>query len=256
MEEKIAQNVAAIAYVGLWSCIWTINLGWFTNHSMSFLSGGADTVSKCNKISWMILSTVSLDNVSGAVPIPGHGTISGGPEKSTSRNQYCGGPTSPPRFWRSSFSAIHQCYCQRINAMAISIAPLCVFFIIIISTIMTDYEAIPHIATNDDEYNGYYIPKGTILFGGTWPVWTITGTYLCVDRDCLPLGPYCMTPKFLKIPWSTSLNGIWRMESSIQIWWIGTLWHLVTDVGKYIQHTILRLSLSIFPLAGFVLEDT
>ena len=40
--------------------------------------------------------------------------------------------------------------------------------------ILTGYEAIPHMATNDDEYDGYYIPKGTILFGGTWPVWTIT----------------------------------------------------------------------------------
>ena len=27
MDEKIAQNVAALAYVGLWLCRWTINLG-------------------------------------------------------------------------------------------------------------------------------------------------------------------------------------------------------------------------------------
>ena len=89
-------------------------------------------------------------------------------------------------------------------------------------------------ATNDDEYDGYYIPKGTMLFGNTWRVWTITGPYLCLD--CICLGPYCMTPKFLTARWSTSLNGIWRMESSIQMWWAGTLWHLVTDAGEYIQH--------------------
>ena len=106
-------------------------------------------------------------------------------------------------------------------------------FIIIIRTMLTDFEAIPHMATNDDEYDGYYIPKGTILFGGTWQVWKINGTYLCFDS--LFLGPYCMTPKFLTIPWSTSLNGIWRMENSTQIWWIGTLWHLVTDAGEYIS---------------------
>ena len=25
MEEKIAQNVTAVAYIGLWSCEWTVN---------------------------------------------------------------------------------------------------------------------------------------------------------------------------------------------------------------------------------------
>ena len=56
--------------------------------------------------------------------------------------------------------------------MAFSIASLCVFIIVIISTIMilTDHEAIPHMATNDDEYNGYYIPKGTVLSSNTWSV--------------------------------------------------------------------------------------
>jgi hypothetical protein len=56
--------------------------------------------------------------------------------------------------------------------MAFSVSPLCVFIIIIItgSTILTDYEAIPHMATNDDEYDGYYIPKGTVLLGSAWQV--------------------------------------------------------------------------------------
>ena len=57
--------------------------------------------------------------------------------------------------------------------MTFGSAPLCVFIIIIIitvSSILTDHEAVPHMATNDDEYNGYYIPKGTILFGSAWPV--------------------------------------------------------------------------------------
>ena len=26
-------------------------------------------------------------------------------------------------------------------------------------------------ATNDDEYDGYYIPKGTIIFGNGWRVY-------------------------------------------------------------------------------------
>ena len=54
--------------------------------------------------------------------------------------------------------------------MAFSTAPLCVFICIIIRTVLTDYEALPHMATNDDEYDGYYIPKGTIVFGNTWLV--------------------------------------------------------------------------------------
>jgi hypothetical protein len=53
--------------------------------------------------------------------------------------------------------------------MAFSTAPLCVFFIINI-IILTDHEAVSHMATNDDEYDGYYIPKGTIVFGSSWLV--------------------------------------------------------------------------------------
>ena len=32
-------------------------------------------------------------------------------------------------------------------------------------------------ATNDDEYDGYYIPKGTIIFGNGWRVRTIIPTF-------------------------------------------------------------------------------
>ena len=31
-------------------------------------------------------------------------------------------------------------------------------------------EGIPHMSTNDDEYNGFYIPKGTIMIGNAWLV--------------------------------------------------------------------------------------
>ena len=41
---------------------------------------------------------------------------------------------------------------------------------IIIGTILTDHEGLPHVATSDDEYNGYYIPKGTVVFGNAWLV--------------------------------------------------------------------------------------
>ena len=60
-------------------------------------------------------------------------------------------------------------------------------------------------ATNDDEYDGYYIPKGTIVLGGSWLVRRMT-TAFCPDFPFL--GPYCMTLRFSTIRWNTNLNGI------------------------------------------------
>ena len=60
--------------------------------------------------------------------------------------------------------------------MAFNTPPWCVFFIvvtvviIIISIILTDPKAFPRTATDDDEYDGYYIPKGTNVVANTWPV--------------------------------------------------------------------------------------
>ena len=34
--------------------------------------------------------------------------------------------------------------------------------------------------TNDDEYNGYHIPKGTVIIGNAWSVRTISPT-LCPE---------------------------------------------------------------------------
>ena len=43
------------------------------------------------------------------------------------------------------------------------------FFYYNVTTILTCSEAFPHMATNDDEYDGYYIPKGTLVIGNAWP---------------------------------------------------------------------------------------
>ena len=53
------------------------------------------------------------------------------------------------------------------------VVPLGRPFIIIttgISTILTSSEGLPHMSTVDDEYNGFYIPKGTIIMGNAWLV--------------------------------------------------------------------------------------
>lgn len=31
-----------------------------------------------------------------------------------------------------------------------------------------NYLGLPHMATHDDEYNGYFIPAGTTIVGNTW----------------------------------------------------------------------------------------
>ena len=44
------------------------------------------------------------------------------------------------------------------------------FLIIIVATILTNSEGVPHMSTTDDEYNGFYIPKGTVLIANAWLV--------------------------------------------------------------------------------------
>jgi hypothetical protein len=43
-------------------------------------------------------------------------------------------------------------------------------FVTIIIIILTSFEGVPHMSTMDDEYNGFYIPKGTIMIGNAWLV--------------------------------------------------------------------------------------
>ena len=39
------------------------------------------------------------------------------------------------------------------------------------------FEGLPHMATNDDGYDGYYIPKWTVLLGNAWQVRSIILTF-------------------------------------------------------------------------------
>jgi hypothetical protein len=53
------------------------------------------------------------------------------------------------------------------------VAPLGrLFFKVMASSIiiLTRSEGVPHMASNEDEYNGYYVPKGTLLIGNAWSV--------------------------------------------------------------------------------------
>ena len=47
------------------------------------------------------------------------------------------------------------------------------FVIIIVTTIVAilmNSEAVPHMSTFDDEYNGFFIPRRTIVIGNSWLV--------------------------------------------------------------------------------------
>ena len=51
------------------------------------------------------------------------------------------------------------------------VAPLGrLFVIVVVAIILTSSEGIPHMSTIDDEYNGFYIPKGTVMIGNAWLV--------------------------------------------------------------------------------------
>ena len=51
-----------------------------------------------------------------------------------------------------------------------SVLPLGRPFVTIIITILTSSEALPHMSIIDDEYNGFFIPKGTAVMGNVWLV--------------------------------------------------------------------------------------
>ena len=44
------------------------------------------------------------------------------------------------------------------------------FLIVIVATILMSFKAVPHMSTIDDEYKGFYIPKGTVVIGNAWLV--------------------------------------------------------------------------------------
>ena len=57
------------------------------------------------------------------------------------------------------------------------VGPLGEIFYHYIYTILTCFEGVPHMATNDDKYDGYYISKGTIVLGNSWSAQRITPTF-------------------------------------------------------------------------------
>ena len=50
--------------------------------------------------------------------------------------------------------------------------------IVIFVTFLKSSEGLPHMTTSDDEYNGFYIPKETIVIGNSWLVQLLNPIFL------------------------------------------------------------------------------
>jgi cytochrome P450 len=63
-----------------------------------------------------------------------------------------------------------------------------------------------HMATEDDEYDGYFIPKGTAVIGAAWYVFRICEKALSIEKLCI--GQFCTIPKYSRPPKNSDRSAI------------------------------------------------
>jgi len=83
--------------------------------------------------------------------------------------------------------------------------------------------AVPHMATEADEYNGYYIPKGTIIIGNSWWARLYCLVYSFIQA---PPGQSCTIQVLMIIRLSTTLAASSKMGPLILQCGIPRLRHL------------------------------
>ena len=64
--------------------------------------------------------------------------------------------------------------------------------------------AVPHMSTADDEYDGYFIPKGTVVLGNSWSV--PLGCSPVYDILTIREGQYCTILSSIPILWNSNQN--------------------------------------------------
>jgi hypothetical protein len=88
---------------------------------------------------------------------------------------------------------------------------------------------IAHSTSEDDEYKGYFIPKGTIILPAAWSVRTTFDTHTALTA-CV--GPFSRTPKCSPIPSNSSRNASFSRPRTA-----------IRSIRPYSTHGPLRLAL-------------
>ena len=63
-----------------------------------------------------------------------------------------------------------------------------------------------HMATEDDEYDGYFIPKGTAVMGASWQAFHLCEKTLSSEK--LRIGQFCTILKYLRPPKNSGRSAI------------------------------------------------
>jgi len=118
----------------------------------------------------LIFIFLNADGFDSAVILPRDGFVPRSPEKGPNGDRCCHRQQPPPLLQRYERPALHERYCERSHAVAagepfrwVNQDSLSNLQLLIVLTVV-------HMCTADDEYDGYCIPKGTIVMGNTWSV--------------------------------------------------------------------------------------
>jgi hypothetical protein len=65
---------------------------------------------------------------------------------------------------------------------------------------------VAHMATEDDEYDGFFIPKGTVVIGAAWYVFHLCEKAYSIEELCI--GQFCTIPMYSRPPKNSGRSAI------------------------------------------------